>query len=133
MKIDINILENYLENNLIQRQQHPKLPLYVWNYTPRVQYERLWDDITIKCRALITNKEGEVISKSFNKFFNIEGIIKFGNVDEFIYIVNNLNEEYYTSKKDIIEENYLKSLHYIDYEQNIINKITEIFNLNNLI
>lgn len=74
MKLDIKLLEDYLENNLIQRQQHPKLPLYIWNYTPRVQYERLWDDITIKCRALITNKEGEVISKSFDKFFNIEEV-----------------------------------------------------------
>jgi len=66
-------------------------------------------------------------------FFNQEGIIKFGNIDEFIYISNNLNDEYYDSKKDIIEGNYQKALQYVDYEQNIINKITEIFKLNHLI
>jgi hypothetical protein len=70
---------------------------------------------------------------SIDKFFNKEGIIKFGNIDEFIYITNNLNEEYYTSRKDIIEENYQKALQYIDYEQNIVNTITDIFNHNNLI
>jgi hypothetical protein len=70
---------------------------------------------------------------SIDKFFNKEGIIKFGNIDEFIYIANNLNEEYYTSKKDIIEENYQKALQYINYEQNIVNEIIEIFKLNNLI
>jgi hypothetical protein len=70
---------------------------------------------------------------SIDKFFNKEGIIKFGNIDEFIYIVNNLDEDYYNSRKDIIEENYQKALQYINYEQNIINKITEIFKLNNLI
>jgi hypothetical protein len=70
---------------------------------------------------------------SIDKFFNKEGIIKFGNIDEFIYIANNLNKDYYNSRKDIIEENYQKALQYIDYEQNIINKITEIFKLNKLI
>jgi len=70
---------------------------------------------------------------SIDNFFNKEGIIKFGNIDEFIYITNDLNEDYYNSKKDIIEENYQKALQYFDYEQNIVNKITEIFKLNNLI
>jgi len=66
-------------------------------------------------------------------FFNNEGIIKFGDVDDFIYITNQLTEDYYDSKKDIIEENYQKALQYVNYEQNITNKLTEIFKLNNLI
>ena len=43
------------------------------------------------------------------------------------------NYIYYDSKKDIIEENYQNALKYIDYEQNIVNKITEVFKLNKLI
>jgi hypothetical protein len=70
---------------------------------------------------------------SIDNFFNKEGIIKFGNIDEFIYITNNLDEDYYNSRKDIIEENYQNALQYIDYEQNIVNKIIEIFKLNNII
>ena len=66
-------------------------------------------------------------------FFNDKGIIKFENVDDFLYITNQLTEEYYISKKDIIEENYQKALQYVNYEQNITSKITEIFNLNKLI
>ena len=66
-------------------------------------------------------------------FFNKEGIIKFENPDDFIYIVNQLDEKYYDSKKHIIEENYQLALQYVNYEQNIINKIEEIFKLNNLI
>ena len=66
-------------------------------------------------------------------FFNEEGIIKFGNVDDFIYITNKLNIEYYNQRIDAIEDNYQKALQYVDYEKNIINKITEIFRLNNLI
>ena len=70
---------------------------------------------------------------NIDEFFDKEGIIKFENIDEFIYITNNLNEDYYNSRKDIIEENYQKALQYVDYEQNIVNKITEIFKLNSLI
>jgi len=66
-------------------------------------------------------------------FFNKEGIIKFEDADDFIYISNQLTKDYYNSKKDIIEENYQLALKYVDYEQNIIDKITEIFKLNKLI
>ncbi len=66
-------------------------------------------------------------------FFNKEGIIKFEDPDDFIYISNQLTNDYYISKKDIIEENYMLALQYVDYEQNIINKVLEIFKLNNLI
>ena len=65
-------------------------------------------------------------------FFNTDGIIKFGEADEFIYISNQLTDSYYNSKKDIIEKNYQLALQYVNYEDNISNKIHEIFKLNNL-
>lgn len=66
-------------------------------------------------------------------YFNINGIIQFNNVDDIINIGNILNEEYYMNRAHIIEENYQTALQYVDYEQNLINKIEEIFKLNNLI
>jgi hypothetical protein len=68
-------------------------------------------------------------------YFNIDGIIPFKDTDELIYLTNQyyFNENIYNLKKDIIEENYQKALQYIDYEQNIINKVEEIFKLNKLI
>lgn len=66
-------------------------------------------------------------------FFNEKGIIKFDNVDDFIYISNILTPEFYESRKEIIEENYQLALQNINYELKIINKIEEIFKLNNLI
>jgi hypothetical protein len=66
-------------------------------------------------------------------FFNKEGIITFDNVDDLIYKLNNLDENYYDSIKEIIEENYNKAMNYLHIETNIINKITEIFKFNNLI
>ena len=65
-------------------------------------------------------------------FFNDKGIIKFGNIDDLIYITNQLDENYYDSLKDIIEENYKTAIQYIDYEQTISNKVIEIFKYNKL-
>ena len=68
---------------------------------------------------------------NIDQFFNPEGIIKFENVDDFIYKSNHLTENDYFSKIDIIEENYQKALQYVNHEKNISNKVIEIFKYNN--
>lgn len=72
MKFNIQELEKYKKNNLLISQKHPGLPIIIWNYSPKVQYEKLWDEITLKCRGLVTDLEGNVVAKTFDKFFNIE-------------------------------------------------------------
>jgi hypothetical protein len=69
-------------------------------------------------------------------YFNINGIIRVENVDDIIWKCNNIEDnfdQFYEAHKYEIEENYQKALQYVDYEQNIINKIEEIFKLNELI
>ena len=68
----LSTLEKYYENGLLQKQTHPTLDLTIWNYSPRVQYERLWDDITMQCRGLVTNSKGDIVARPFKKFFNYE-------------------------------------------------------------
>jgi hypothetical protein len=70
---------------------------------------------------------------NINDFFNKEGIIKFDNVDDFIYIVNNLDESYYQQRIDAIKENYKIATQLIDYEQKIAQTVTKIFTNNNLL
>ena len=65
-------LNKYYEKGLVQKQSHPTLPLTIWNYTPKVQYENLWDEITLQARGLVTDNEGNVVARPFKKFFNIE-------------------------------------------------------------
>lgn len=65
-------LNKYYEDGLLYRQVHPTLPLTIWNYTEKVQYENLWDEITLMCRGLVTDEEGNVVARPFKKFFNIE-------------------------------------------------------------
>jgi hypothetical protein len=66
-------------------------------------------------------------------FFNTDGIITFNDIDDLIYKINNLDENYYNTKLEAIEENYNLAMKYINYEKNIAEKIQEIFQLNNLV
>jgi RNA ligase len=69
-------LNKYHEDGLLYKQVHPTLPLTIWNYTEKVQYEGLWDEITLQCRGLITdNNTGKVLVRPFKKFFNYEEVV----------------------------------------------------------
>ena len=65
-------LNKYYEDGLLYKQVHPSLPLTIWNYTEKVQYENLWDEVTLMCRGLVTDNEGNIVATPFHKFFNIE-------------------------------------------------------------
>jgi RNA ligase len=65
-------LNKYYEDGLLYKQVHPTLPLTIWNYTEKVQYENLWDEVTLMCRGLVTDNEGDIVATPFQKFFNIE-------------------------------------------------------------
>jgi RNA ligase len=75
MKHQLNILEDYIDRGLVMRQTHPNLPLSIYNYTRTCQYDSMWDDVTINCRGLILDTEGNVIAKPFPKFFNYEELV----------------------------------------------------------
>jgi RNA ligase len=65
-------LNKYYEDGLLYKQVHPTLPLTIWNYTEKVQYENLWDEVTLMCRGLVTDNNGDIVASPFQKFFNIE-------------------------------------------------------------
>ena len=66
------ILNKYHEDNLVYKQVHPSLPLTIWNYSEKVQYDNLWDNITLQTRGLVTDNNGNIVARPFRKFFNIE-------------------------------------------------------------
>jgi RNA ligase len=68
----LNILNDYKERGLLYSQTHPILPLTIWNYTEKVQYESLWDEVTLATRGLVTDSSGRVVARPFSKFFNLE-------------------------------------------------------------
>lgn len=66
-------------------------------------------------------------------FFNKEGIIRVNNVDDMIYVINSLDENFYNSRKEILQENWKLAKNYVNYEQTVVDTITKIFKYNNLI
>lgn len=65
-------LKTYVSSGLVSERKHPDLDLYIYNYTPYVQYNRLWDEVTLACRGLVLDSAGTVYARPFGKFFNLE-------------------------------------------------------------
>jgi len=70
--MNLETLHRYCEDGLLYKQTHPSLPLTIWNYSEKVQYEGLWDEITLSCRGLVTDDRAVVFARPFKKFFNME-------------------------------------------------------------
>jgi T4 RnlA family RNA ligase len=69
--MDVGHLAQRLEGRYIVERRHPTLPLVIFNYTAKTQYEWAWDDVTRQCRGLIVRDDGEVAARPFPKFFSI--------------------------------------------------------------
>ncbi|KAJ3160690.1 hypothetical protein HDU86_000449 [Geranomyces michiganensis] len=68
--MDIEILNRYAEEKKLKVQAHPSENLLIWNYSEVTQFKKLWDDVTFRCRGLVTDTSGNIVARSFSKFFN---------------------------------------------------------------
>jgi RNA ligase len=68
---NIELLNQMLEAGYLEVQRHPEHNLYIYNYSPKVQYERVWNEVTLACRGLILNENYEIVARPFAKFFNL--------------------------------------------------------------
>lgn len=73
--MDKELLEKYVKDGWLVTQNHPTLPLSIYNYSQKTQYDGHWDEVTLSCRGLIVDSTtGKVIIKPFSKFFNYEEV-----------------------------------------------------------
>ena len=68
----IEEIKKYVEQGWLISQRHPRLPLTIYNYSQSTQYAEKWDEITLMCRGLVIDDEGNIIARPFKKFFNYE-------------------------------------------------------------
>ena len=61
-------------------------------------------------------------------YFNSDGILTFDNIDELKDILDNLDEKFYDSRIDIIEQNYEESKKYWDFHSRIKIIVEEFIN-----
>ena len=65
-------------------------------------------------------------------YYNLDGIIHCKDENEIIQKVNQLTPEYYYSRKDVIEENYVKAQFYADIFSRFVNIMKEIVKYNDV-
>jgi RNA ligase len=70
MKVNLVEMEKRVDLGAVRRSIGND-GLIVWCYTEKAQYEKLWDEYTKIARGIVTNAEGNVISRPFPKFFNL--------------------------------------------------------------
>lgn len=69
--MDTHLLADMLAEGYVRRGDHPTLPLSIYNYTAKAQYDQEWNDVTEQCRGLIVHHDGTVVARPFRKFFNL--------------------------------------------------------------
>ena len=69
--LDTGELTEMLDQGFVRRQEHPTMPLAIYNYTEKAAYDREWNDVTRQCRGLIVDvMTSRVVARPFPKFFN---------------------------------------------------------------
>ena len=143
MKIDLTILNSYVDKGLVVKQDHPTLPLSIYNYSRTCQYDRLWNDITLQCRGLVLDSEGNVIAKPFPKFFNMEelsdseipkeGFEVFEKMDGSLGVCFHYESEWYISTRgSFVSEQAVKGrelLNKYNYKNGLIPGYTYLFEI----
>jgi RNA ligase len=66
------LLQEMINEKLVSVQKHPETDLFIYNYSPKVQYEKLWNEVTLKTRGLILDAQMNFVARPFGKFFNLE-------------------------------------------------------------
>jgi len=72
LKVDWNILNDYVNNSLIVANKHPEYDIWILNYSPKTQAKKFWDIYTLSCRGLVIDAEGNILARPFQKFKNYE-------------------------------------------------------------
>ncbi|UPT67304.1 MAG: T4 RnlA family RNA ligase [Sphingobacteriales bacterium JAD_PAG50586_3] len=65
------LLQEMIEQGYVVVQKHPHANLFIYNYSAKAQYDRVWNDVTLHCRGLILDENQNVVARPFKKFFNL--------------------------------------------------------------
>ncbi len=71
LPFDPQTLPALIEQGYITSQTHPSLPLTIYNYTAKAQFDRYWVDATLHCRGLVLDNHYQPIARPLPKFFNL--------------------------------------------------------------
>lgn len=80
--MDKKLLEEMIEKKYVNVQKldtgDPTTDLWLLNYSKSAQIDHMWNEVTTKCRGLIINMFGTIVSRPFEKFYNMEELVEMG-------------------------------------------------------
>lgn len=63
-------LKAEIDGGYVTRKQHPELPISIYTYTERCQFEPRWNQVTMRCRGLIVDdRDSRIVAWPFPKIF----------------------------------------------------------------
>jgi T4 RnlA family RNA ligase len=71
LSFDPNTLPDLISQGYITSQVHPNLPLTIYNYTAKAQFDKYWVDATLACRGLVLDNNYQIAARPLPKFFNL--------------------------------------------------------------
>jgi T4 RnlA family RNA ligase len=72
LPFDPQTLPSLIQQGYILSQTHPSLPLTIYNYTAKAQFDRYWVEATLHCRGLVLDDRYRAIARPLPKFFNLD-------------------------------------------------------------
>lgn len=69
-----DLLQEMISKKYIDVVHHPSVPLVIYDYTKSCMLDGVWNEVTMACRGLICDKDLNIVSRPFEKFFNYEEI-----------------------------------------------------------
>ena len=70
----LKTLHELVANGYCTRRRHARLPLWIYNYSQRAQFDYKahdWPQELRDARGLVLDEQGQVMARGFAKFFNL--------------------------------------------------------------
>ena len=64
-------MEAAIAARYVNRTEHPSGRLWLLNDSNRTVWERAWDAVTTQCRGLIMDRDGQIVARPFDPWFNL--------------------------------------------------------------
>lgn len=86
-------LDRLVAEGYISRREHPNAnwELFIYNYSPKAQFARLWTPETLACRGLILDADYNVVARPFTKFFNYGEVVTTANPGDGFEVLEKLD------------------------------------------
>lgn len=70
-KFDLGLLEQHIANGYLRRQVHKTHPIALYKYSHNAQFAKFWPPEMLHMRGIVLDNEGNVVTRPFEKFFNL--------------------------------------------------------------